>query len=986
MSEGLSRRSFLKLAATASAAAAIPGCEPAARKLIPYVVPDEYVTPGEASYYATSCTECSAGCGIIAKIREGRVIKLEGNPNDPISAGGICARGQAGLQGLYNPDRLSKPQVRGDSGLLRNVSWTNATKQLNDQLGAAAKTGKNRVVYIGAPQGPTNDKIVKAWLQAWGSQQAIFWEPLTDENARQAAQLCFGTRDLPTYRFDQAETIISFHADFLSTWRSPVEHARQYAEFRAPKKKNGELTIGRAVYVGPRLNTTAGKADRWVKATPVAVGAVAMSVLNVVVNQGWAKPNTGIDTGALKNFIAGYEPEAIEKQTRVPAVQIKEMAQWFGQADSAVAVADTDDVQAHLAAYLLNAVTGNIGKTMTFLAGAPPEATTRPEDTRAIIDSMRNGDVDVLVIAAGANPIYSMPPSYGFREATRRVKFIAWMGDAPDDSAAIAHLLLPTHHPLETWRDAAPRAGINALGQPVMQPVFPSKPLADILIASAHLGAAASAKAIPWESGQDAVNSEWQNLQNQVDPNANFADFWDKARANGGVYREAKAQTPTVSGAVFKKTFAPPQETGLTLVAYAHPLLYDGRGANKSWLQEIPEPVDQIVWDSWAAMHPETAASLGFSKNYLPTYLYAGIDVVELDTPNGPVRLGVHITPLVQPGVITVPIGQGHTSYGRYASGRGVNMWQHLPLNARSVQVSARKIIGEQHKLVSPLNGSDMMGRSIVEGMSVEELAKGIVPPREGPKIPEPYEMYEPFEYSGHKWGMTVDVNACSGCSACVAACYAENNLAIVGKDGVDHGRVMSWLRLERFIPEPEKSENAPLLYMSPIMCQQCDHAPCEPVCPVFASHHTPEGLNAQIYNRCIGTRFCENNCPYKVRRFNWFLPEWPAPLNLQLNPDVTTRGAGVMEKCTFCIQRITYAEIRARTEERPVKDGEIIPACAQACPSRAITFGDINDPNSAMMRRRKENHLRNYTMLPEFNALPNVTYLRALRHAGGRA
>jgi molybdopterin-containing oxidoreductase family iron-sulfur binding subunit len=285
--------------------------------------------------------------------------------------------------------------------------------------------------------------------------------------------------------------------------------------------------------------------------------------------------------------------------------------------------------------------------------------------------------------------------------------------------------------------------------------------------------------------------------------------------------------------------------------------------------------------------------------------------------------------------------------------------------------------------LVTPMGNSDMMGRSIIEAMSLEELANGRQPEiaRESAKeMPQPpYEMYDPISYPGHKWGMTIDVNACTGCSACVAACYAENNLAIVGRERVHEGHIMSWLRIESFVPSPNEAGTSPNLYMAPILCQHCDHAPCEPVCPVFASVHTREGLNAQIYNRCIGTRFCENNCPYKVRRFNWFAPEWPEPLNLQLNPDVTVRGAGVMEKCTFCIQRITAAEIDARTEERELKDGEVITACAQACPSRAITFGDLNDPGSAMVRRRVDNTGRIYTMLPELNALPQVTYLRSL-------
>jgi molybdopterin-containing oxidoreductase family iron-sulfur binding subunit len=400
----------------------------------------------------------------------------------------------------------------------------------------------------------------------------------------------------------------------------------------------------------------------------------------------------------------------------------------------------------------------------------------------------------------------------------------------------------------------------------------------------------------------------------------------------------------------------------------------------------MPEPVSQIVWDSWAEMHPDTAAKFGFKQDYESVRLYAGINVIEITTAAGPIELAVTITPTVKPGVIAAPIGQGHTSYGRFAKGRGVNLWAFLPERMRNIPVTVR-LTEKRNKLITPMGKSDMMGRSIIEAMSVDDLVKGVAPEVEGePHLDVPYEMYDPHPYTGHKWGMTIDVNSCTGCSACVAACYAENNIPVVGKDQVDGGRIMSWLRIERFIPNAEEAAKAPPLYIAPILCQQCDHAPCEPVCPVFASHHTPEGLNAQIYNRCIGTRFCENNCPYKVRRFNWYAPEWPEPLNLQLNPEVTVRGAGVMEKCTFCIQRITVAEIDARVEERKVADGEIIPACAQACPSRAISFGDINDPNSVMMKRRVDNKIRNYTMLPEFNALPAITYLRALYRQRGNA
>ena len=990
MSDGLSRRSFLKLAATAGAAAAIPGCEPAARKIIPYVVPDENVIPGVPTYYATTCTECSAGCGIIAKVREGRVIKLEGNPADPISQGAICARGQAALQGVYNPDRLAKPKKRNVDGSLQEISWEDALKSLNDHLGAAAKAGKDRIAFIGTSEGPTLDWITRWWAGVYRSSRVALWERISEEPSRAAAEVCFGRRDVPVYHLDRAEVIVSFGADFLETWGSPIEQTRQYAEFRTPRMRKAGLTIGRSAYVSPRMGLTGAKADEWIGANPGTEGAVAMAVLNVIVNQGLAR-GTGYDAAAIKEVAAGFDPATVSKKADVPISQITKLANWLAQADGALALAGGDDPQAYIAAFLLNIVTGNVGKTMNFLDGSPAEGASRPEETRAVMQAIGAGQVDVVIVAGGANPVYSMPSLWGATAALGRAPFVVWMGDAPDETAEGAHLLLPTHHALESWRDTAPRAGIYGLGQPVMRPVFASRQLHDILLESAHLGAGEAAQSIKAENAADAISGAWQELQPKVAPAKKAGDFWNEVRRAGGVFKEAKPATvaPRFSGLQAAMEQRPETKGEYLLAAFPHLFIFDGRGANKSWLQEIPEPTNQIVWDTWAEVHPETAAQLGLSEHYKSTYLYAGIDVVAINTPSGPIELSVHITPLVKPGVIAVPIGQGHTAYGRYASNVGLNLWAHLAEGSRAIPVSVTKT-EKQYKLVTPLGKSDMMGRSIVQAVSVAQLAQGILPEvqrefeEELPKVP--YEMYEPWKYEGHKWGMTIDVNACTGCSACVAACYAENNIPIGGKKEVDLGRIMSWIRIERFIPNTEEADQAPNLYIAPVLCQQCDHAPCEPVCPVFASHHTPEGLNAQIYNRCVGTRFCENNCPYKVRRFNWFYPEWPEPLNLQLNPDVTVRSAGVMEKCTFCIQRITSAEIDARTEERKLVDGEIITACAQACPARAISFGDINDPNSAMMKRRVDHKNRDYTMLPEFNALPAITYLRSLYWDKGKA
>ena len=504
-----------------------------------------------------------------------------------------------------------------------------------------------------------------------------------------------------------------------------------------------------------------------------------------------------------------------------------------------------------------------------------------------------------------------------------------------------------------------------------MQPVFASKPVGDILLAAA---AKSSGAKLPWATTADAVRAEWAALAPKAD-DTTPEDFWVKVRSEGGLFEEQHLSALTLDTSPFKAAVPTAAQMELSVYAYPHIFLYDGRGADKPWLQELPEPVTQLVWDSWAEIHPETARKLGVVKD----------DIIEIKTEHGAIEAPVLVERTVRPGVIAVPLGQGHHAYGRYAKDVGANAWTILAAGATYAAATARAT-GGTRTLVSPLGKSDMMGRSIVEAMSIDQLASGVIPRSEGEEVSGPFEFYPRWEYPVHKWGMTIDVNACTGCSACVTACYAENNVPWVGRQGVDNGRIMSWIRIERYFPQPEEAAEAPLLYLAPMLCQHCDHAPCEPVCPVFASYHTEEGLNGQIYNRCVGTRYCENNCPYKVRRFNWFVPEWPAPMNLQLNPDVTVRGAGVMEKCTFCIQRIQFGELNAKTEDRELRDGEIVTACQQACPTRAITFGDSNDPASAMVRRREDHKLRNYRVLDELNTQSAITYLRDLYGEKGKA
>ena len=967
----VSRRSFLKLAAATGAAATIPGCKPAARHLIPYVIPDENVIPGVPSFYATSCNECPAGCGVVARVREGRVIKLEGNPADPIGAGALCARGQAALQELYNPDRLRRPHRRGAGGLINPVSWDDAMAQFTKALAQAAVDGADRVAFIGPPMGPAHGRIVDNWLGAFNSRMHLAYAPIDGAPARAATNFCFGGEFRPVYHIERARVLLSLGADFLETWESPVELARQYGVFHTPMRAGEKDALGLAYYVGPRMSLTAAKCDQYFPCRPGFEAAVALAMLHVIVGQGLAHPGAGIDPANLRQFTAGYDPAAVAAKSGVSAKVIERMARDFAQADGALALAGTDDDAAHVAAWMLNAVTGNIGKTVNLTA--PELATTTPGDRGALLEAMRAGDIKVAVIAE-TNPQFSMPSDAHFAEALSKVPLVVWCGTVADETAQLAHLLLPADHWLEAWGDSAPRSGVYGLRQPTMTRVMYSRPLGDILIDSAR-AAGSKAHLPPFADTQQAVRAVWSERFKSQGGSGSFDDFWDQSLREGGRFTPPQFVQAKFQSNAFQKPIELPDasdQSALTMVAYPHIFWYDGRGADKPWLQEIPEPVSQIVWDAWIEIHPDTAKRLEIAEN----------DLVRLAAPQGAIELPAHLTTGVHPEALAVPIGQGHTSYGRYAQGRGANPWPLLPADRMTVAVKASRV-GTQRELITPIGSSNMLGRPIVEVMTLDQFQKGIAPPPWEEPFPEPYETYPPIEYPKHEWGMTIDLNSCTGCSACVAACYAENNVPVVGRDEVAIGRIMSWIRLERYIPQ---TTDSPTLLTMPMLCQQCGHAPCEPVCPVFAAVHSNEGLNLQVYNRCIGTRYCENNCTYKVRRFNFYKPQWPEPLNLQLNPDVTVRGAGVMEKCTFCVQRIRHAEIQAKIEDRQMHDGEIVPACAQACPTRAITFGDMKDNNSAMMKRRAEHKIRTYRALEPLNTLPAITYLRQVYRPRGES
>lgn len=978
----LDRRRFLTvLGATGAGAAVLSGCSTArVEKLIPYLVQSEDQVPGVPTVYASTCTECAAGCGIHVKTREGRAIKLEGNPEHPINRGKLCSRGQAALQGVYNPARLKGPLARTAGGALQPVTWDEAIGRLAQKLAGA---GGRVAVISGAGRGTFSD-LLSEWTAALGGT-VVPYRPLDHVALRAANRAVFGRDEVPAYDFGKARYIVSFGADFLDTWLAPVENQRGYAESHG--FRGGRMS--KHVYFGARMPLTGLNADEWYTVTPGSEAVLALAMAGVLAARGGAP-------AALAERLAAYTPEVAARESGVPAEAIRRIAGEFAAARPSLAVAGGAGAQHRgalevcSAVNLLNHLAGNVGETVLF--GADLDAGTGLEALQALDPAQA-----AVLLVHEANPLYTLPRSSGFAERFRRAGYKVSTAMVLDETAAECDLVLPNHHALERWDDARPRAGVYGLMQPVMEPVTDTRATGDVLLQVARkVGGPLARFTAP--SFEAYLRSRWQELATRA-REPDFEAFWRAALQRGGLYLERPPAPVAPAAGAGAVGYTRPVFDGdgeFYFVPHVSPFLHDGRGTNKPWLLENPDPVTKITWNSWVEVHPATARRLDVRNG----------EVIRLTSPHGSIEAPVYVYPGVHPAVLSVPLGFGHTEYGGYARGRGANALDllpppgdrpFLPYLATRVQVTKTR---EYRKLALTEGTPRQLGRGIVpalplaaaaRGLTVEQAAEGraeheVNTERELEALrgwSESQERrYRKGNYAGEHpmWGMTIDLSRCTGCSACVTACYAENNIATVGEEEIHRGRELTWIRLERYWEgelEPRAGAPGPEARFIPMLCQHCANAPCEPVCPVYAAYHTVDGLNAQIYNRCVGTRYCANNCPYKVRYFNWYKyneKAWPAPLNLQLNPDVTVRARGVMEKCTFCIQRIRGAQHHARLEGRPLRDGEFTTACAQACPSDAIVFGDVHDPASRVRALKQDP--RGYHVLEDLNTRPAVTYL----------
>jgi len=1014
----LDRRDFLKLVGVSAGSAAAAGCADHVEKLIPYVVQPEEITPGNPVVYASTCTECPAAYGLHVKTREGRPIKLEGNPAHPVNRGKLCARAQASIERTYSPDRFEGPMRRNDAGDLEPISWDEALQVVADAIGRApAKTH-----VLGGDPGPLASAAIDAFVDAIGGGGRTIYQPFANEALRAAAQSVYGVAGEPVFSLEGADLVIDFGSEALDTGHSPVEHTRQWAAGRDVDAHRDGGT--RLVYVGSRLSVTASASDEWLPARPGSEGLLALALAKAAVEAG--APGDP-DVAAA---VAGADIAAAAAASDVPVEEIRRVGRALARARSAVAlppgsaVASRRAVGANAAVLVLNRVLGGHGVTV-----APTEPTGRYADVLALVKAMQDGKVGVLLVH-DANPSYSLPSASGFDDALGNVGLLVSFSTALDETSAAAGIVLPAHAPMESWGDRVARPGLRGIVQPTLRPLFDTRAVPDALDGIRRALGGDAAEGLGSGDFQATVKASLSG-DGRADLMRGFVESpVVAAPAAGEVTVDVAAPVFTGDG-------------DLTLVAFPHSFLGDGAGASLPLLQEIPDPVTSVAWDSWAEISLATAERFGVEMG----------DIVTVTTSAGSADVAVVPRGGIRDDVLAIPTGQGHrvgyfaskAGQGLGGTPRGVNVLDLLPADGVD-ETGGRAFLTEKAHVATTgrfrrlpvLQFNDnKRGRQLGEVLTLAALTAAPEAPaaaghgeghegggHEGAEREHlvPYDpaddaanaQYEAtFDEKGeasakaspYRWGMTVDIDKCTGCSACISACYVENNVPRVGEEETRNVRQMAWIRIDRWVGEGEADLGTGREFYhanseklgdtdvrnSPMFCQHCGTAPCEPVCPVIATYHNEEGLNGMIYNRCIGTRYCANNCPYKVRRYNYFdnqiggtpsMSKWPSPMELGLNPDVTVRGQGVMEKCTMCIQRIQYGRQQARNAGHAViPDGAVQTACQQTCPSDAISFGNLRDDASAVSR--KADSKRGYHALQVLNTRPAVTYLSKVDRGG---
>ena len=940
----VARRTFLKLMGASLALGGFGACtRQPAEAIVPYVRQPEELVLGEPLLFATAMPLGGAATGLLVESHEGRPTKVEGNPNHPGSLGAADVFAQAAILDLYDPDR-----TRTITHLGEIQPWSEFLGAIRAALGAQQPLGGAGLrLLTDSVSSPTLASQIRDLLKRFPSAKWHQWDPLSRENAKAGAKLAFGRYVDVRYQFDRADVIVSLDADFLRECPTGLRYARDFAARRRPEQA-GRMN---RLYVAETMPTITGsRADHRVALRPSAIGPLARAIARLL---GVSAP------GAVSPFDA-------TTQKWLGAV-VKELGSRRGA--SVVIAGESQPPEVHALVHAINATLANAGATLIYTEPVEAQPVEQLSSLGDLIADMRAGRVDVLMIAGG-NPVYSAPVDLGFADALNKVALRAHLSLHNNETSALCHWHIPEAHFLESWSDARAFDGTASIVQPLIAPLYNGKTSHEFLAAMSDR---------PEQSPYDTVRAYWRTQSRAAD----FDAEWRRWLHDGVIPDTAfpainvgdpKRVAPQAEGPVAPQAEGPAAARGAALsgppsfeISFRlDPSVADGRFANNGWLQEVPKPVTKLTWDNAVIVSPGTAARLGISTTPSATGGEHGqtvTEVVELRYRGRAVR-GLAFPVEGHPDdCATVHLGYGRARGGQIAAGAGFNanllrtsdaMWTGSGLSVVKT--------GERGSLACTQFHHQMDGRDPVhvgDRKNDESPARTIT-------------LYPAANYDGYKWGMAIDVNACIGCNACVVACQAENNIPVVGKDQVLRGREMHWIRVDTY--NQDKAA-----YFQPVPCMQCENAPCEVVCPVGATVHSDEGLNDMVYNRCVGTRYCSNNCPYKVRRFNFLLyQDWTTPsLQLARNPDVTVRSRGVMEKCTYCVQRINRAKIQAEKEERGVRDGEIQTACQQTCPAEAIVFGNLNDPKSRVSQLQAET--RNYSLLGELNTRPRTTYLAAV-------
>ncbi len=958
--QALSRREVLKFMGASAALAGLTACTKLPpEKIVPYVQAPEEIIPGKPLFYATAMTLGGVATGLFVESHMGRPTKIEGNPQHPASLGATDIFAQASVLALYDPDRSQVVIHNGRIG-----SWSDfltAIAQQRDKL--ARRKGAGLRVLTETITSPTLAGQLRALLAQFPSAQWHQYEPAGRDSARAGARVAFGQDVNTYYRFDQAEVVLALGADFLCSGPGSVRYARDFAEKR--RVSDVQSGMNRLYVVECTPSNTGAMADHRLRLRASEVQSFARAVgeaLGVKSGTGGSTTPPGVPAGFIPALVRDLKKHG---------------------ASSLILAGDGQPPIVHALAHAMNQVLGNTGKTVVHTDPIEANPVDQMESLRELVLDMKSGEVDTLVILGG-NPVYTAPADLQFAEHLQKAKFRVHLSLYEDETSELCHWHVPEAHYLESWGDARAYDGTVSTIQPLIAPLYDGKSAHELL--AVLLGE-------PGRTGHDIVHDYWQKQR----PGKDFEAFWETSLHDGLISNTAlppkkisskisfegpESRTATASGPTLEHKVGGTET--LEIVFCPDPSIWDGRFANNGWLQELPKPMTKLTWDNAAIASPQTAERLGVHNNEVVVLVYEGREA----------RAPVWILPGHADDSVTVHLGYGRKRAGSIGTGRGFNAYsirtsqkpwfgtgleiqktgEHSPLaetqRHHMIDVNGRK---EDEESVAAAHRELVRIATIEEFRKKPDFAKD--PEEQTTKAPS---LYPAFNGGGNAWGMAIDLNCCTGCNACVVACQSENNTPVVGKAEIERGREMHWIRIDTYYAG---GLDDPQTYNQPVLCMHCENAPCEVVCPVAATVHSPEGLNEMIYNRCVGTRYCSNNCPYKVRRFNFKLySDWTTPSLFGLrNPNVTVRGRGVMEKCTYCVQRINARKIEAEEQDREVRDGEILTACQQACPTQAIVFGNINDPNSRVSRLKAQS--RNYGLLTELNTRPRTTYLARLRN-----